>query len=60
MFEIYTWCEVIRCGGDFTYRGAKELPVKDILIGVKSSIDLFAREAEQFDDITMLGVRYNG
>lgn len=22
MAEIYTWCEVIRCGGDFTYRGA--------------------------------------
>ena len=22
--EIFTWCEVIRCGGDFTYRGAKE------------------------------------
>ena len=22
--EISTWCEVIRCGGDFTYRGAKE------------------------------------
>ena len=24
MAEIYTWCEVIRCGGDFTYRGSKE------------------------------------
>ena len=21
MMEMYTWCEVIRCGGDFTYRG---------------------------------------
>lgn len=21
MMEIYTWCEVIRCGGDFTQRG---------------------------------------
>ena len=21
MTELYTWCEVIRCGGDFTYRG---------------------------------------
>ena len=24
MTEVYTWCEVVRCGGDFTYRGAKE------------------------------------
>ena len=24
MSEIYTWCEVIRCGGDFTYRGMTE------------------------------------
>ena len=24
MTELFTWCEVIRCGGDFTYRGAKE------------------------------------
>ncbi len=21
LIEIFTWCEVIRCGGDFTYRG---------------------------------------
>ncbi len=24
MIEIFTWCEVIRCGGDFTYRGCPE------------------------------------
>ena len=24
MAEIYTWCEVIRCGGDFTFRGCPE------------------------------------
>ncbi len=24
MIKVYTWCEVIRCGGDFTYRGEKE------------------------------------
>ena len=24
MSQVYTWCEVIRCGGDFTYRGCKE------------------------------------
>lgn len=28
--EIFTWCEVIRCGGDFTYRGAKEKYVMEI------------------------------
>ena len=22
--EIFTWCEVIRCGGDFTHRGSEE------------------------------------
>ena len=22
--EIFTWCEVIRCGGDFTYRGSSK------------------------------------
>ena len=21
MIELFTWCEVIRCGGDFTHRG---------------------------------------
>lgn len=24
MMEIFTWCEVIRCGGNFTYRGCPE------------------------------------
>ena len=24
LIEIFTLCEVIRCGGDFTYRGAEE------------------------------------
>ena len=24
LIEIFTWCEVVRCGGDFTYRGSKE------------------------------------
>ena len=24
MSEVFTWCEVIRCGGDFTYRGFRE------------------------------------
>jgi uncharacterized repeat protein (TIGR04076 family) len=24
MQQIYTWCEVVRCGGNFTYRGCKD------------------------------------
>ena len=28
--EIFTWCEVVRCGGDFTYRGATEKYVMEI------------------------------
>jgi len=24
MIELYTWCEVIRCGGDFISRGCKD------------------------------------
>ena len=24
MADVFTWCEVIRCGGDFTYRGMKD------------------------------------
>lgn len=31
MTELFTWCEVIRCGGDFTYRGAEEKNEMDIL-----------------------------
>lgn len=30
MAEVFTWCEVIRCGGDFTYRGAQEKYEMDI------------------------------
>lgn len=30
MTELFTWCEVVRCGGDFTYRGAKEKYEMDI------------------------------
>ena len=24
MADLFTWCEVIRCGGNFTYRGSSE------------------------------------
>ncbi|MBR5446061.1 MAG: TIGR04076 family protein [Clostridia bacterium] len=30
MAEIYTWCEVIRCGGDFTYRGMEKKHEMDL------------------------------
>ena len=35
-------------------------PIKDILPGLKDDIDVFAKDAEQFDDITMLGLLYKG
>ena len=38
----------------------KDLPMKDILHGVKGEIDFFAKNAEQFDDITMVGLCYKG
>jgi len=31
MAQLYTWCEVIRCGGDFTYRGCEERYEMDML-----------------------------
>lgn len=34
--------------------------MKDILLGLEADINIFAREAEQFDDITMVGLCYNG
>ena len=33
---------------------------KDIIDGVKASVDDFVKDAEQFDDITMVCVEYNG
>ena len=27
---VYTWCEVIRCGGDFTLRGSKDRYAMDL------------------------------
>ena len=34
--------------------------MEEVLRGVKRSMDRFVGKAEQFDDITMLGFRYNG
>ncbi len=33
---------------------------KEILLGVRAAVDAFVKEAPQFDDLTMLGLRYNG
>ena len=30
MGNLYTWCEVIRCGGDFTLRGCKDKYAMDL------------------------------
>ncbi len=33
---------------------------KDILVGVRTAVDAFVKEAPQFDDLTMLGLKYYG
>ena len=33
---------------------------KEILAGVRSAVDAFVKEAPQFDDLTMLGLKYFG
>ena len=33
---------------------------KEILDGVRSAVDAFVKEAPQFDDLTMVGLKYNG
>ena len=38
----------------------REVPMTDLLADVKDDMDLFVGEAEQFDDITMMGFHYNG
>lgn len=38
----------------------KKAPMKKLLPAVKRDLDKFVDEADQFDDITMLGFRYNG
>ena len=38
----------------------KDLPMEEILPDVREDISIFAGNAEQFDDITMLGFTYKG
>ena len=37
-----------------------DLPVEELLPKIKRSIDTFVGDADQFDDITMLGLSYKG
>lgn len=37
-----------------------DLPVEELLPKIKNSIDVFVGDADQFDDITMLGLSYKG
>ena len=38
----------------------KELPQKDILKHVRRNIRIFVGDEDQFDDVTMIGFKYNG
>ena len=33
---------------------------KEVLEGVRATVDAFVKDAPQFDDLTMLGLKYNG
>ena len=43
-----------------TLRAHKDTTLEELLAAVKNSIDLFAGEVPQFDDITMLALEYRG
>jgi serine phosphatase RsbU (regulator of sigma subunit) len=51
-------------GTDRTLEALNALPEgasqQEVLKGVRTAVDAFVKEAPQFDDLTMLGLRYNG
>jgi|GEM_PF-4664826 len=51
-------------GTDRTLNALNAIPdgvsQKEILAGVRSAVDAFVKEAPQFDDLTMLGLKYFG
>lgn len=51
-------------GTDRTLEALNSIPAdssqKEVLLGVRAAVDAFVKEAPQFDDLTMLGLRYNG
>ena len=38
----------------------KSAAQKEVLAGVRAAVDAFVKEAPQFDDLTMVGLKYNG
>ena len=38
----------------------KDSSQKEVLLGVRSAVDAFVKDAPQFDDLTMLGIKYYG
>ena len=51
-------------GTDRTVEALNAVPAgasqKEVLAGVRAAVDDFVKEAPQFDDLTMLGLKYNG
>ena len=51
-------------GTDRTIEALNAIPKgasqKDVLAGVRAAVDAFVKEAPQFDDLTMFGLKYNG
>lgn len=51
-------------GTDRTVEALNAIPKgasqKEILAGVRAAVDAFVKEAPQFDDLTMVGLKYNG
>ena len=51
-------------GTDRTVEALNSIPAgssqKEILASVRAAVDEFVKEAPQFDDLTMLGMKYNG
>ena len=51
-------------GTDRTVEALNAIPVnasqKEVLVGVRAAVDAFVKDAPQFDDLTMLGLKYNG
>ena len=39
---------------------SKAASQKEVLSGVRAAVDAFVKEAPQFDDLTMVGLKYNG
>ena len=49
---------IVRAG--FTMQDAQDASPEDIIHSVRKDVDRFASGSEQFDDITMLCLKYNG